>query len=352
MVMVERYGTPATRIISIVDAFQFPFRNVREGDRILIMTDDAMDPMVWQAAMTVIKSKGGEPVLALYPRRGYHNDDPPEAAIEAARGADVIVALTTTALNSGTPALRAVRDLGGLATGKTPVWLMEEITAEILTEGGGRAREADIEEIVDRGRRIGEVYDRTKWIHISSKGGTDITADISGMPPGYHANRRGTVPFGRNPETGRLGGGTWPFGEVHVEPLPGTANGTVVWDVTAHHPPGRWETPVALTIKDGRVVAIEGSNEARQVRAYLETHGDENSWAVGGEMAIGTNHLCQLNTFQMRSEKKRYGQMHFGIGHGSDRGLVNSVLRMEGIIDRVSVAADDTVICENGEILV
>jgi len=352
MVMTERYGVPATRIISVVDAFQFPFRNVQEGDRILVMTDDAMDPMVWQSAMAVIKARGGDPVLSLYPRRTYHNDDPPQAAIEAARGTDVIVALTTTALNSGTPALRAIRDIGGAATGNTPVWLMEEITTEILTEGGGRAREADIEEIVDRGRRIGEVYDKAKNIHITAKGGTDITANISGMPPGYHSNRRGQIPFSRNPDTGRLTGGTWPFGEVHVEPLPDTANGVVVWDVTAHHPPGRWENPVALTIKDGRVTGIEGSHEARQVRNYLETHGDENSWAVGGEMAIGTNHLCQPNTFMMRSEKKRYGQMHFGIGHGSDRGIVNSVLRMEGIVDSVTVVADDTVICENGEILV
>ena len=352
MVLVERYGIPSTRIVSVVDAFQYPFRNVRDGDRILIMTDDAMDPMVWQAAMTVIKIMGGDPVLCLYPRRAYHNDDPPPAAMEAARGTDVIVALTTTALNSGTPGLKNIREIGGGATGKTPVWLMEEITAEILTEGGGRARTEDIEEIVDLGRRIGEVYDKATRIHITSKGGTDVTADISGMPPGYHAKRRGQVPFSRNLKTGRLGGGTWPFGEVHVEPLPNTANGVVVWDVTAHHPPGRWENPVALTIRDGRVVAIEGSHEAKAVRSYLETHGDANSWAVGGEMAVGTNKLCQPNTFMMRSEKKRYGQMHFGIGHGSDRGIVNSVLRMEGIVDSVTIVADDTVVCENGEILV
>jgi hypothetical protein len=352
MSMTERYGVPPTRIISVVDAFQYPFQDVQKGDRILILTDDAMDCMVWQAAMTVIKSKGGDPVLCMYPRRAYHCADPAPAAIEAARGADVVVALTTTALNSGTPGLRHIREIGGAATGKTPVWLMEELTAEILVEGGGRARDAEIEEIVDLGRRIGEVYDKAKWLHVSSKGGTSITADISGMPQGYHAARRGQIPFRRNPKTGKLGGGTWPFGEVHVEPQPGTANGTIVWDVTAHHPAGRWVNPVTLTVKDGTVVAIDGSHEANQIRWYLETYGDENSWKIGGEFAIGTNHLCLPNTFSMRSEKKRYGQMHLGIGHGSDRGLVNSVLRLEGIIDRVTVAADDTVVCDNGKIVV
>ena len=45
--------------------------------------------------------------------------------------------------------------------------------------------------------------------------------------------------------------------------------------------------------------------------------------------------------------------MHFGIGHGADRGQINSVLRLEGIIDNVSIAVDDkTVISDNGKILV
>jgi leucyl aminopeptidase (aminopeptidase T) len=187
---------------------------------------------------------------------------------------------------------------------------------------------------------------------VTSASGTDLTADISN-PPYSSAERWAAVPFSRNPRTGRLGGGTWPFGEVHVEPVPGTANGTVVWDTTAHYPPGRWKEPVALTIKDGQVVAVDGGHEAEQVRWYLETYGDENSWKVGGEIAIGTNRLCPPNTYIMRSEKKRYGAMHFGIGHGADRGQINSVLRLEGIVDRVTIEVDDkTQISKDGKILV
>jgi hypothetical protein len=55
----------------------------------------------------------------------------------------------------------------------------------------------------------------------------------------------------------------------------------------------------------------------------------------------------------MRSEKKRYGAMHLGIGHGADRGEVNSTLRLEGIIDQVTVVVDDKiVVAKDGEILV
>ena len=58
MVMVERYGIPPTRIISAVQGFKFPFRNVNGDDRIVIFTDDAMDPMVWQSAMIALREKG------------------------------------------------------------------------------------------------------------------------------------------------------------------------------------------------------------------------------------------------------------------------------------------------------
>lgn len=349
--MVERYGIPSTRIMSVMKSFVVPFRDIREGDRILVLTDDAMDPMVWHAAMASLVERGADPTLCMYTRRGHHCADPTFVALEAARGADVIIALSTTALNSGTPGLRKVRSEGG-GSGSTPIWLMEESTVEILAEGGGRAQLADVEEMVETQRKIGEIFDRTKWIHLSSKSGTDFTADVSGMPPNHFAERWGAMPFARDPRTGKLGGGTWPFGEIHIEPRMGTGNGTVVWDTTGHFPVGRWQDPVALTIKDGRVVAIDGGVEAAEIRDYLEKFGDENAYSVGGEIALGTNKLCQRGTYMMRSEKKRYGAMHFGIGTGADRGEVISTLRLEAVGDNITIVCDDTVVCENGEIKV
>ncbi|HLN86277.1 MAG TPA: hypothetical protein VK200_07430, partial [Candidatus Limnocylindrales bacterium] len=179
MVMAERYGIPSTKLISLMSSWQVPFRNVQKGDRLLLMTDDAMDPMVWQSAMAALHQRGAEVTLALYPRRTYHCGDPSAMAVSAAREADVVIALTTTALNSGTPGLRAIRAEGG-GTGNTPIWLMEETTVEVLTEGGGRATLEDLNQICDLQRRIGEVYDNGKKIHVTSPAGSDLVADISG----------------------------------------------------------------------------------------------------------------------------------------------------------------------------
>src|SRR3990172_10691449 len=110
MVMMERFGNPTTRLISAIKSFQVPTRSIQPGDRILVITDDAMDPLVWQAAMAAIREKGGAPMLCMWPRLDHHFADPPQMAIEAARGADAIFALTTTALSDASAGSRAVRE--------------------------------------------------------------------------------------------------------------------------------------------------------------------------------------------------------------------------------------------------
>lgn len=354
MESISRYGTPPTRLISMLKSFEYPFRNVQKGDKFAIFTDDQMDPSIWQAMMAVLHAKGAEPCLCLYPKREYHCADPSPLAVGAAKEADVVIALTTTALNSGTPGLREIRSEGG-AKGKTPIWLWEEINQEILTEGGGSCTEAEVLEMCDLQRRMGEVFDAGKEVVVTTKMGTDLRANITGYPDGALAKRWGAVPFERDEKTGRFGlsPGTWPFGEFHVEPLLGTANGTVVWDHTAQFPAGNWHEPVTLQIEDGKVVDISGGHEAAQIRDYLKAYGDENSLTLGGEISIGTNRKCPPYTGNMRSEKKRYGAMHFGIGHGADRGVVVSKLRLEGICDRVTMVVDDKhVIAKDGIILV
>ena len=182
----------------------------------------------------------------------------------------------------------------------------------------------------------------------------DFLCDISDMPYS-NAERWGRPeePFTRNSTTGKLNGGTWPVGEIHIEPKPNTGNGTVVWDTTAAFPQGVWKGMIQLNVKDGTVTSVEGGAEADQLRQYVDQYGDENSWRIGGEIAIGTNKLAMPNLGLMRSEKKRLGAMHFGIGQGADRGVVNSAFRTEGVIDRPTVVVDDNiVVVDNGRIMV
>jgi aminopeptidase len=89
-----------------------------------------------------------------------------------------------------------------------------------------------------------------------------------------------------------------------------------------------------------------------QVRWFLETYYDESSGLVGGEISVGLNKLCQKDNDSVREWKKHYGAMHFGVGHGADRGKVNGVLRVEGITDKITMTIDDTVVCEREKFLI
>ena len=135
MVMMERFGSPATRLMSVMKSFQVPVRSIQPGDRVLIITDDAMDPLVWQGAMAAINEKGGEPVLCMWPRMDHHFADPPQMAIEAARGADAIFALTTTALSDASAGSRACSS----STCRSLSWVMSRQISSRRPSLSGRA---------------------------------------------------------------------------------------------------------------------------------------------------------------------------------------------------------------------
>ena len=43
----DRYGIPSTKIIELMKNLQVPFRNVGPQHKIMVMTDTAMDPLVF-----------------------------------------------------------------------------------------------------------------------------------------------------------------------------------------------------------------------------------------------------------------------------------------------------------------
>ena len=89
MSMAERYGIPSTKIIELIKNLQVPFRNVGPQHKIMVMTDTAMDPLVWQGIMAVLHERGAEAMLCMFPQLPYHCADPVSMAISAAKSADL-----------------------------------------------------------------------------------------------------------------------------------------------------------------------------------------------------------------------------------------------------------------------
>ena len=80
-----------------------------------------------------------------------------------------------------------------------------------------------------------------------------------------------------NRPAGKLYYYLYPTGEFNVAPIEGTrmANSSSTSPCTI------WasvSSPIELTVEKGRVVKIEGGVDARVLRDFLETYGDENAY--------------------------------------------------------------------------
>ncbi len=327
------------RIIEIMKTIRIPLEmNAKRGDKVLIITDTRMDPLLWQAMSAAAGELGIEPTVAIMTPRKAHGYDPTSPIVKAALDPEVslCIYLTSTAM-AHAPLSNVLLD-----TGKRFI-LMEELTAEMMLPDGPAG--ADYVAMDQLGQKVARLFTQGKHVRVQSEGGTDLTAVIDGRP-----GRSVTAKlFAMRPSGG--GGCAFPDGEAHVCPVEGTGEGTIVFDLTAHSV-GALKEPLRLTVRKGMVVKIEGGAQAAKWREILEKYGDQNSYNCPAEIAIGLNPNVSP-TGSMRTDKKLYGSSHIGVGDTVVLGgTCHAKLRLEGVIRQPLISVDDRVVAKGGKILV
>jgi 2,5-dihydroxypyridine 5,6-dioxygenase len=312
--------------------------NAKAGDKVLIITDTKMEPILWQGLAAAANELGMEPVIAIMNPRAAHAADPASPIRHAALDpeVDLCVYLTSTAL-AHAPITEEL-----IQRGKRFI-LMEELTPAMLDPDGPAG--ADYGAIDALGQMVAKLFTEGKRVRVTADNGTDLTASIEGRVGRSIAG----MPLRLRPEGG--GGCAFPDGEAHVCPVEGTGEGTVVFDLTAHSV-GAIKEPMRLTVRDGMVTEIEGGREAAIWRDILERHGDRNSYNCPAEIAVGLNPKV-TPTGSMRSDKKMYGTSHIGIGDTiALGGTCHAKLRLEGVIREPVISIDGQVVTRGGKILV
>lgn len=332
--MLEQYVSPPNKIVDLVASLQLPFANVQPGEEVMIVTDTNMDPLIWQAVMSVVRSRGADPTLMMYTPRAHHTAEPTNAVAHALKGSQICVYLTTTAL---------AHSEFSEHRGNAGVLLMEEATVEILTSPGCQLVEADLQRILASERWVRGFWMEGGRVHVTTPAGTDLRAELVPGEARSAKVRQGILV----PEGEKRGVGTWPFGECRTTPLEGTGEGRIVWDLCGHAPPGRYGQPVALTVEAGRVVEIEGGREADDVRRYLETHGDENSNAAPAEISVGLNHKGVI-LGAVRNDKKTLGTAHIAIGRSDIGGTLVSATHFDGLMARPTISVNGKTFIKDG----
>lgn len=312
--------------------------NAKSGDRILIITDTAMDWRLAAALRMAAADLGIEPIVATITPRETHSTNPPDAICRAALdpSIDLTIYLTSTAMAHAT-----LTD--DFIDHQKRFILMEELTAEMLSPDGPGS--ADYHALNRLGQKIAGVFGAGREVTVTCPNGTNLTARIDERAGRSIAG----LPLAMRPGGG--GGCAFPDGEAHVCPVEQSGNGRIVFDLTAHSV-GRLDEPMVLTVENGWVTSIEGGRAAAKWNEILARFEDPNNLNCPAEIAIGLNPRV-TPTGLMRTDKKMYGAVHIGMGDTiALGGTCHARLRLEGVISKPVVTVDGQELTRDGDILI
>ena len=335
-----------------MDYLRRPFvRNIKPGHRVLVLSDTSHDPRVWQVVQSVLCELGAEVTVALFERRPADYYDPPSAVCEAMMKSDVNVLIASTGM------LHAPANFRAMEAGIPAICMDGGMTLEMFQSG---AVADDMKQIAVRKHYVAkDIFGAdAKECRVTSRYGTDFTYRVDDrifVPPlpGNSFDPYKIINFDKdeNRKGGNLYYYLFPTGEFNVAPIEGSANGKLVIDLTMHHL-GRLQTPIELNVEKGRVVSIEGGADARILRDYLETYGDENAYMCPAEASVGVNAKAVVRGIQLE-DKNIMVTMHFGLGTNIDVGVsVKSKIHMDGVILEPTLYVDGKKRLDNGRFLV
>lgn len=200
---------------------------------------------------------------------------------------------------------------------------------------------ASIATIEADGRRIVEAISGATQVRVTSPAGTDIELRLAG---------RECLAIHPVPERGSPYGLSIPlWGEYNWAPIEDATTGTIVIDGLSEA--GRTmkvvSAPVRMTVRDGRVVAIEGGADADEFRAVFASDAGA---AVVGELGVGGNPHAQPGH---ESEKALLGTAHFGFGsnHSYPGGRNRSSVHIDGVCRDVTIVADGRTVVSSGRVV-
>ncbi len=298
--------------------------SVEADEEVLVITDPKTFG-VGRSIATAASGLGANVVTSVMPLLESHGNEPPDVIAEGMATADVAFTCTTHAITHTRARLRAARE--GTRTG-----VLRGVTEEMMIEG---AMTVDFETLRRRTESLAALITDAEHARVTGNNGTDVEFSIRGCKSfsldGYFHQEYGFA--------------TLPPGEAPTHPKEGTANGSIVVDVSMDNL-GQLEDPIELTLEDGFVTETAGSAQSEELSEIFEAHG-ENARNLA-EFAIGTNPKAKL-IGNLAEDKKREGTVHFAVGDNESLGgTTKSDIHLDGVIRRPTVELDDTTVVEDG----
>ncbi len=233
---------------------------LREGEKVLLLTDTGMDPDIPEVIALACAERGAETAVIIIAPREFHGAQPPETVAGAMLRADVILEVTSVFVGHSQARFDAC-DAGARYL------TMPELSRRMMI--GPSGFDADFSSLAPMVRSLQQAVTGASSIRVSTAAGTELTADITGRPArGLTCLVHGRGDFAPPPDI-----------EVSVGPVEDTARGKVVVDGFVVGV-GIIEEPITLTIEKGMTVNIEGGRQAQALEKMLDSARDRNAFAL------------------------------------------------------------------------
>ncbi len=293
----------------------------------LVVTDPLRDQSVASALIDAAEESGHEATLVVIPARAATPQEPPAAAVAAMREADVVFLYTTYSLSHSGARVEAQK--AGARV----------ISAPGMSEGGFlRTLSVDIDALASLTNGLSDLVARSARARIVTEAGTDLSLEL-GNPV--------TAIDGICEHPGELD--FFPPGMFLSVPRQGGVSGQAVVDGAITRI-GRLQSPVTLSFEDGRLVRIEGGDEASRLADLLASLEDDNVYHFAA-WGIGTNPGAALVDQDPSFEGERlFGACHVSTGSNASfpGGTVRARIHLDGIITNPTIYLDEALVLRNG----
>ena len=302
---------------------------VKPGENVLVLTDTDRPFSISKALSVAATAAGAKVAVLIAPPRSLPGEEPDKIAASAMEGSDVVLAVTTQTV-AHTEALHKALQKGAR------VLAMTECTEQTLMRGPIEADFVLLSKVVEA---LEEKFNTARLASVSAPGGTDIRLDLTG--------RIASTCPGICHEPGKMIG--IPDVEVYIAPIEDRTEGVIVIDGSCSQI-GLIEEPVTIEVERGKVKALRGGKEARQIEAILASSKD-NSVYVVAEFAVGLNPKAKL-VGKIIEDEGTYGTGHFALGNNTGFGGMNrSSLHLDLVYRNPTILFDGEPLMVKGELL-
>ena len=317
----------------------FEMCRIKKGESVIITVDSVMDFKPVVEVAKVAEAAGGKVLVAYHSTpSGYGKvADPqlPESLKKGIPAADVWIEFNNQWLLYSTPWIEA------MSNGRTRYLFLGGLDPERITRCIAKL-DMDLQEKFQN--KVVELTHKAKKMRVTTPAGTDITFENVAERP-ITNEIRADVP-----------GPHFLVGQIGWAPKEESINGIIVFDGSfsggGEADLGILAHPIELVIKQGRIVEVNGQEEAKILRNWLKKLDDPNMYNLA-HICYGFNPGAVL-TGLCTEDERVWGSTEWGNGYQGpmfEGSLGDAISHADGICLNSTVLLDDELLTKEGKVV-